>query len=149
MPVGVYPRKRRPIVDRFLEKVERDGLLGCWIWTGASTIHGYGIFSVDGHLVHAHRVAYRLFVGEIPDGLDIDHLCRTRLCVNPAHLEPVTRQVNVQRAQPFRRDTKTVVCRAGHPRTPENTYERPDRKGRSCRPCVVEATRRWRRSHAA
>jgi hypothetical protein len=147
MPTGVYPRP--PVIDRFLEKVERDGLLGCWLWRSTISRWGYGIFYFEGRLVHAHRVAYALMVGPIPDGLDIDHLCRTRACVNPAHLEAVTRQENVQRAMPFRRDTKTEVCRAGHPRTPENVYERADRKGRNCRPCVAAANRRHRERSAA
>lgn len=141
MPTGVYPR--RPPVERFLEKVDRDGLLGCWRWTGAVSRHGYGQAELAGVRHNAHRVAYLLLVGPIPAGYDIDHLCRNRVCVNPAHLEPVTRQVNVRRAMPFRRDTRTTVCAAGHPRTPETTYDRPDRRGRNCRVCAVEATRRW------
>lgn len=83
--------------SRFLSKVTKTNT--CWLWNGAKTKPGYGKMychqtkSVEG----AHRVAYALFVGPIPSGLDLDHLCRVRGCVNPAHLEPVTRSVNVLR----------------------------------------------------
>lgn len=70
----------------------------CWEWTGALFQGtGYGQVWADGTTRLAHRVVYELLVGPIPVGLDLDHLCRNRSCVNPAHLEPVTRRVNVQR----------------------------------------------------
>lgn len=70
---------------------------GCWIWTGATSV-GYGRIRVDGRLDMAHRVSYQLFVGQIPEGLDLDHLCMNRRCCNPSHLEPVTRAENMRRA---------------------------------------------------
>jgi hypothetical protein len=76
---------------------------GCWQWVGALTDTGYGYFFADGRMRQAYRVAYELFVGEIPEGLEIDHLCNNRACVNPEHLEPVTRQENVRRAVERRR----------------------------------------------
>lgn len=148
MPTGVYPRPSE--LDRVLERIDRDGLLGCWLWTGSKSTHGYGLFRRGEQTIQAHRAVYELLVGPIPDGLDLDHLCRVRLCVNPAHLEPVTRQENVLRSLPFRRDTRTAFCAAGHPRTPENVYLRRDRpSGRNCRPCALEATRQWRKRKAA
>lgn len=69
---------------------------GCWLWTGALCDSGYGRFRA-GTLVRTHRYAYELMVADIPDGLDLDHLCRRRACVNPYHLDPVTRGVNVRR----------------------------------------------------
>lgn len=146
MPTGVYPR--RPPLERLMSRVEQDGLLGHWLWRGTVSVHGYGVFALAGRRINAHRAAYILLVGPVDPSLDIDHLCRVRLCVNPAHLEPVTRAVNVQRAMPFRKNTRTDVCANGHPRTPENTYDRPDRNGRNCKPCSLEATRRWRRKVA-
>lgn len=86
-----YPKRR------FWAKVEVDES-GCWLWT-ASTNHGYGHFwvSPDVGKVYAHRYAYELLVGPIPDGLEIDHLCKVRNCVNPEHLEPVTKEENWRR----------------------------------------------------
>lgn len=72
---------------------------GCWLWTGYTDTHGYGIIHVTGasRPKRAHRLAYELFVGDIPAGLEIDHLCRVHNCVNPEHLEPVTRSENLRR----------------------------------------------------
>lgn len=70
---------------------------GCWLWTAAKCDNGYGRFRAGSVLVRTHRYAYELMVGDIPEGLDLDHLCRNRACVNPYHLDPVTRGVNVRR----------------------------------------------------
>lgn len=86
---------------RFWESVEKTE--GCWLWRGAVSGTGYGRIKDDKQLFAVHRFAYELLVGDIPVGLEIDHLCRVRNCVNPDHLEAVTRQVNVQRAAPYRR----------------------------------------------
>lgn len=78
--------------DRFIDKTGT-----CWLWTGAIDRDGYGQFWSDGAMVKAHRFAHELHVGPVPDDLTIDHLCRVRNCVNPAHLEAVTIQVNLSR----------------------------------------------------
>jgi hypothetical protein len=132
MPTGVY--QRRSLADRFMDKVDAAdaGLFGCWLWTGAQTPNGYGVISVEGHLVHAHRVSHQLFKGQIPEGFDVDHLCRTRLCVRPEHLEAVTRRENLVRAIPFR--TRRTACLRGHERTPESTYTSRD-GNRHCMTC--------------
>jgi hypothetical protein len=70
---------------------------GCITWGGTCDRYGYGRFKLNGRMDKAHRVAYELFVGPIPAGLVIDHLCRHRACVNPQHLEAVTQTVNIQR----------------------------------------------------
>lgn len=91
-----------PAVDRFAAKVAL-APSGCLEWMGSTNPGGYGSFaarptSVDSKRVMAHRWSYEHHVGPIPSGLDLDHLCRNRKCVNPAHLEPVTRSENVRRA---------------------------------------------------
>ena len=94
-------------VDRFWSHVDVEGPLSsyqpdlgnCWIWTLSPDGQGYGQIKVDGVLVLVHRFAYDLLVGPIPVGLTIDHLCMVKMCVRPAHLEPVTRLENSHRAQ--------------------------------------------------
>lgn len=120
---------------------------GCWLWTGA-TVRGYGKLTRggrgEGHVL-AHRLSYELLIGPIPDGLQIDHLCRVRNCVNPDHLEAVTQLENIRRAP----QVSGAYCKHGHERTPENTYVRKDRPGyRHCRVCAREAKRRRYRSSA-
>lgn len=93
--------------------------------------------------VFAHRLAYELFTGPIPDGMEIDHLCRVRNCINPAHLQAVTHAENTARRpaydQPEDKRTRWQAqegyCANGHEWTPENTYTRPDGRGRVCRKC--------------
>ena len=70
---------------------------GCWTFRGGRTHGGYGVFHFCGRLTRAHRLAYELVVGPIPDDLVLDHLCRNAVCVNPAHLEPVTSGENTRR----------------------------------------------------
>jgi hypothetical protein len=121
-------------VDRLLSRVQRDSESDCWIWTAGVTSNGYGRIRVGGADLRAHRHAYEVFVGPIPDGLVIDHLCRTPLCVNPSHLEPVTVRENTLRGvgRTARNAAKTH-CLRGHEFTPENTYWY--RGGRHCMEC--------------
>jgi hypothetical protein len=98
---------------QFLSKIERTE--GCWNWLGHLDIEGYGMFFHLRRSDRAHRVSYETFIGPIPDGLVIDHLCFNKACVNPLHLEPVTIKENT------RRFYKTLVhCPNGHEYTPEN-----------------------------
>ena len=86
------------LVARFYEKADIKTNEECWIWRGATAPHGYGVFNLGQNTYRgAHRVAYQLSIGPIPDGFDLDHLCRRRNCVNPLHLEPVTRKENLNR----------------------------------------------------
>lgn len=118
------------IEDRFWAKVERQGPEDCWLWTGGQTKRGYGIFyPVRDQHEGSHRVAYRISIGPIPEGLEIDHLCRTKLCCNPTHLEPVTHIENVRRH--FRLQTH---CKNGHELSDQNTYIRKEGQ-RQCREC--------------
>lgn len=118
--------------ERIARRIESNAD-GCWLWTGQTNNRGYGITSWDGRKTCAHRVVYRLLVGPIPDGLELDHLCRARLCLNPAHLEPVTHRVNVRRGG----NTVKTTCLRGHPFTAENTYRW--RGARYCRTCRYHA----------
>jgi len=81
--------------ERFWESVTKTS--GCWIWTRPGTNNGYGVLIFEGKRQGAHRVAYQLLVGPIPNGFTVDHLCRVKRCVNPDHLEAVTRQENSSR----------------------------------------------------
>src|SRR6266568_5486930 len=85
------------LTGRFWAKVDRSG--ACWLWTAHVGEDGYGTFSLDGHHQRAHRIAWVLLRGPIPEGLQIDHLCRVRACVNPDHLEPVTQRENILRGE--------------------------------------------------
>lgn len=87
----------------------------CWMWTGA-TNRGYGIYHPHrGQRARAHRIAYELVVGSIPDGLTLDHLCRNRACVKPAHLEPVTSRENILRGEGISaRNARKTECIHGH-----------------------------------
>jgi hypothetical protein len=116
-------------IDRFWAKVLCDLETRCWIWQ-ASTNRGYGVFA-DEHRItwKAHRWLYAKLVEPVPSHLHLDHLCRTPLCVNPSHLEPVTDAENKRRLKMM-----NFTCRKGHPHSPENTYIRPDGR-RDCRPC--------------
>lgn len=123
---------RIALAIRFWAKVDKTS--ECWLWTGATTRGGYGHIKIDGQMQRAHRVAYELAGQVIPRGFDVDHLCRTRLCVNPAHLEPVTRRQNIIRGVgPTARHSRQTHCKRGHEFTPENTLAY--RGWRVCRAC--------------
>lgn len=127
---------------RFWSKVNKNGpvpdyrpdLGPCWLWSGAMMENGYGTIRYNGRNMLTHRVAYELLVAPIPPGLTVDHLCRVRHCVNHAHLEPVTQQVNILRGTGFSaRNAPKTHCPKGHPYDTENTYWWRD--GRQCRTC--------------
>jgi hypothetical protein len=135
-------------MDRFWAKVTQDG--DCWVWTSAQR-RGYGYFRLRGANVPAHRWAYEAMIAPIPAGLQIDHLCRNRLCVNPYHLEPVTAKVNIQRREEARVAAGMPThCARGHEFTPENTLVKTGNNGkRACRTCHRDWQRRYARRRAA
>lgn len=123
---------------RFWSKVDRTD--GCWLWHGWKTADGYGRFDIGDRKVLAHRFAYESNVGPIPDGLVLDHLCRVRDCVNPAHLEAVTVAENNRRGfGPVQAFALRTHCAEGHPLGPATPGKR-----RVCRPCANERNRRYK-----
>jgi len=132
--------RRASTLARFWSKVNPCGpahpTLGeCWLWAVPTRPDGYGQFSIGRSTAYAHRFAYEAAVGPIPPGMELDHLCRVRHCVNPAHLEPVTPRENVMRGQtPAAKNAAKTRCPAGHEYTAENTIV--FRRERSCRACV-------------
>lgn len=136
--------------QRFWSKVNKNGSMPpqtiapglCWEWTGAKTTGGYGQFWLKPKKVVSHRFAYEQLVGPIPEGLQLDHLCRNRACVNPQHLEPVTQQINIWRGFSIVTANRLKThCPQGHPYTAENTYLHPKNNGRICRACARERSR--------
>lgn len=123
--------------DALLRRFEKYCLRseGCWNWLGRPHSRGYGRLYVGGRALFAHRISYLLFVGPIPPGLHIDHLCRNRLCVNPAHLEPVTCAENIRRGEPGKARRELTHCKHGHAFDEANTYRRRN-GGRGCKACM-------------
>lgn len=138
------------IEKRFEQKYNVDTISGCWIWRASIGSHGYGQFW-DGRVVLAHRWAYEHFLKKIPSGLEIDHLCKNKRCVNPQHLEPVTHQVNACRADAGKKtgakQRAKTRCPRGHTYTEANTYTHNEK--RQCRKCrQIRKTSQLRKSLA-
>ncbi len=136
MPKGIYPHKivlPQPTIQLFLKhiKVTENE---CWEWLGHLDKHGYGLFSNNHKSFMAHRYSFSYFIGEIPTGLELDHLCRNPKCVNPDHLEAVTHIENLRRGNT--RMNKTH-CPKGHPYNESNTYHYISALGRPARNCKV------------
>ncbi|MFF2014026.1 HNH endonuclease signature motif containing protein [Streptomyces sp. NPDC058195] len=136
-------RPRPTAAWRYWSRVRFDGPLTlhrqapgrCWTWTGAINNRGYGSFRSGPLVVGAHRWSYVQLRGEIPAGLELDHRCRNRACVNPAHTEPVTHRVNTLRSTgPTARAARATACPSGHPYDAANTV-RDKRGARRCLAC--------------
>jgi len=133
----------------FWARVDKTG--PCWEWTGSRNTRGYGRASCGGRMWLAHRLAWTLARGAIPDGLEMDHLCRNHSCVRPSHLEPVTRSENIRRGIGPQVLSKMwaaqTTCKQGHPFDEVNTY-RPPSGRRMCRTCMTTASREYQRRKA-
>ena len=127
-------------MERFWSKVLPEPNTGCWLWIGSITSKGYGTFW-DGKTVNAHVFSYRNLQREIPSGLQLDHLCRNRHCVNPSHLEPVTCRVNLLRGITSAAvNAAKTHCLYGHVYDEKNTYW--GRNGRRCKRCRADGVAR-------
>lgn len=136
-----FDLKEPKFIKRFNAKVSiTDGIFGCWIWTGAKNKQNYGRITgnpsagEDGKQFMAHRIAYEMHIGEIPEGLHIDHLCCVTSCVNPHHLEVVTFNENMRRKGVNME--KITHCHMGHEYTEENT-QTSKKNQRSCKKCQI------------
>lgn len=150
-----YVAATKADIDRFMAKVQPDLNSGCWLWAGAQNGKGYGVFSLKtGEKwgpIYAHRFSYVNLISPVAADADLDHKCRTRCCVNPAHLEPVTRRENLSRS-PFNLARRNR-CNYGHPFTEATSGSKRKANGvlvRYCRECdrLSHAARRARtKSH--
>ena len=133
--------------QRFFSKIRTDDD-GCWIWQGGKTTGGYGHITVDSVNTMAHRWSYEFLRADIPDGLELDHLCRVPACVNPWHLEPVTPRINLLRGNTIQAaNAAKTECLRGHPFDEANTYR--VRGSRECRACRNAASRRQKARRSA
>jgi HNH endonuclease len=124
-----------------------NGEAGCWLYP-ATEKDGYARIHAQGHVVVAHRLFYSVLVGPVPSDLTLDHLCRVRNCVNPAHIEPVPHKENVQRGNAGLLHRIKTHCRNGHEYNESNTYRAPD-GSRNCRICNGAAAARYKERKAA
>jgi hypothetical protein len=147
-------------ISAFWSKVNKNGpipaynpsLGQCWLWMGALDRDGYGQLTTPrtkdspASSIRAHRLAYELTVGPFPAGLHSDHLCRTRNCVRPSHIEPVTPKENTLRGEcPSSRNARKTHCKRGHPFDETNTSYTAERNERRCRACGREYMREKRK----
>ena len=121
------------MLDRLLERVD---VGDCWLWTGGTDTYGYGKISVNNQTRYTHRLMWETLVGPIPEGLEMDHLCRQRACMNPDHLEPVTKSENGRRGH----GSTTTRCKHGHVGEFFITTEGK----RRCQSCARDQSRRSR-----
>ncbi len=145
------------LLDRFWDRVEQGPDSSCWSWNGTIAGNGYARFQwpngSPARSIAAHRLAWVLCHKEdVPAGLDLDHLCRNRGCVNPAHLEPVSRSENNRRGRVGKvarlRNLAKTHCPQGHPYDEANTF-RQTSGARGCRACRAAITARWRQRQKA
>src|SRR6266700_441189 len=129
---------------RLLSKVQYADS-GCWMWTGC-TVRGYGQMRLKGQRIYTHRASYMIFKGSIPEGMVIDHLCRTPECINPNHLEAVTNKENLLRGEaPTIKIHRLGYCARGHEINNMNTYINPKTGWiQHCRICERENQRKRR-----
>ena len=137
------------LIDRLFEKTIPEPNSGCLLWLGSCNEDGYGSIRIGGkrgRMLRVHRVAFEHFIGPIPSGMEIDHKCRVRCCVNPDHLEPVTHQENCCRAAAAgtygTNNKRKTHCPRGHPYEGDNLYLAPN-GNRQCVTCRAQYMRQY------
>lgn len=127
--------------ERIEQKYIPEPNSGCWLWTGALSTGGYGMIGTNKKVRYAHKLLFEEKFGPVPEGLELDHLCRVRGCVNPDHLEAVTRRENIMRGiGPSAMQAKQTHCKNGHPLSGENLVTNKGKYGpmRQCKTCRIK-----------
>lgn len=137
-------KKNVPIRDKVKDNVVVDPDSGCWNWQAAKNRHGYGVTCVNAKRTLAHRASYEAFIGAIPSGLCLDHLCRNPRCCNPDHLEAVSQKENVRRGIAADKKRNQTHCKHGHPLSGDNLHINV-RGGRQCIICLRKSQLEWAR----
>ena len=131
------------VAERLEQLYMPDPNSGCWLWIGSLKMNGYGSIGIKignrWKTKLAHRISYETFIGPIPNGLPLDHKCRVRSCINPAHLEPVTPSENLRRSPLLNRQEHKTHCPQGHPYSGINSDG-----ARICHICAAHSNRLWR-----
>ncbi len=139
------PKTKQSLEQRFWSKVEKTST--CWNWLGFTA--GYGFFNNQGRMIRAHRFAFELIKGKIPENLVLDHLCRNRACVNPDHLEAVTSKINILRGIGIAaQKAKQTHCKRGHLLAGDNLSSYEAKKGkRRCKICEALKEKAYYQTH--
>lgn len=130
--------RKTSLEEKLITKIRVNSKTLCWEWVATLNWGGYGKMGNQG----AHRVVYEFLIGKIPEGLQLDHLCRNRACVNPMHLEPVTARINRNRGRFY--NAEKTHCKWGHEFNKENTYINPKNQRRTCIHCKRKLLKEWR-----
>ena len=129
------------LLQRFYDKVDKTD--SCWNWKFGKISGGYGEFYFNGKQIMAHRFSYELHKGKIPEGKELDHLCRNHSCVNPDHLEAVTHKENILRGHTLpAKNSKKTQCPQGHEYGKQNTYYEPNGH-RHCKICRLKTAKEF------
>lgn len=130
-------KRLKELPKNIREKIWVNPETGCWEWIGSLTApNGYAQIGINGDKIVVHNLVYELLIGKMDDGLEPDHICLIKRCVNPEHIEPVTHSENVKRAQSLL--PKKTHCPSGHEYVGDNLYVNPNTEFKHCRKCQSE-----------